>query len=158
MNPLATPPSADSLAMEFQASGHKSVFPLGNSGRSSEQLFHCAHQHVHALRLIYMRCVLACALDWGVTAIAHVRNATRLQSLTKRGAVTVAERMIHDGGRQPVVLNQDKRVTNGSCHCGVGAGAFQRLDNIHCNENLVFDYEDRAPSERGMFHVGPMRG
>ena len=60
--------------------------------------------------------------------------------------------------RQGVVLNQDKRVANGSRHCRVGAGAFQRLDNIHCDENLVFDYEDRAPSERGMFHVGPMRG
>jgi len=28
----------------------------------------------------------------------------------KLGAVAIAKRMVHDGGRQAVVLNQDKRV------------------------------------------------
>jgi len=48
--------------------------------------------------------------------------------------------------------------TNGGRPRGVRAGALQTLRNIHCNEKFVFNDENRAPSECGMFHVGPMRG
>jgi len=37
-------------------------------------------------------------------------------------------------------------------------GALQSLRNIHCNEKFVFDDEDRAASEYGMFHATPLRG
>jgi len=56
------------------------------------------------------------------------------------------------------VLNQDQRMTNVVVIVAFATGALQSLRNIHCNEKFVFDDEDRAPSECGMRHDGPMRG
>jgi hypothetical protein len=69
------------------------------------------------------------------------------------GAIAVRQSMVHDGAREPIVLNQNRRLENRRRHGGVRASLFQRPHNMQSNEELVFDYQDRASSERGMFHV-----
>jgi len=72
------------------------------------------------------------ALHWVAAAIAHVGNATRLQSRAKLGAVAIAKRWSMMAAWQAVMLNQDKRVTNGGRHCRGCARLFESLHRGPC--------------------------
>jgi len=105
-----------------------------------------------------MRSVWARAGHGVVSAVAEVGYAALLQPRAHLRAVTISQPVVHDGAREAVVLNQDQRMTNVVVIVAFATGALQSLRNIHCNEKFVFDDEDRAPSECGMRHDGPMRG
>ena len=92
-------------------------------------------------------------------AVDHERNAPLFQSLTQATAVAVGKHMIQDGGSQAVMLHENKRLLErGGCRDG-SSRILEELYELHGNEGLILNDEDRAPSElTGHWDAPPRQG
>ena len=61
--------------------------------------------------------------------------------------------MIQDGGRQSIVLHEEKGVLERVGGRQRSAGVFESQCEVHDNKGLVFDDQDRAPLKGRTFHV-----
>lgn len=65
--------------------------------------------------------------------------------------------MIHNGGRQAIVLDQDESMFQRGGGDNVSASLFEALRDIHGNKRFVLNDEDRPPLKLGACHDLPLR-
>jgi hypothetical protein len=82
------------------------------------------------------------AFDVGVAAINQVRNAPLREPGAQQRAITIAERMIEDGSRQPVVFNEGEGVVQRIGRGQRGTGSFELSRDIHDDKGLILNDED----------------
>ena len=103
-----------------------------------------------------MRRALASAFQPFETAIDQERDAALHEALAKKRAIAVTQRMIQDGGRKPVVLNQQQSMPKRVRRRHLSAGRLERLRNIQGDKGLILDDEDGPPRRVGPCMVFPV--
>ncbi|MFZ0849124.1 MAG: hypothetical protein WAO08_07975 [Hyphomicrobiaceae bacterium] len=95
---------------------------------------------------------LASVCDVIIASVQHERNASVLQALAERGALTVAQAEVHHSCRQIRMVCEAQPIRQVMRNSDGRALRFQTLCDVERDQRLVFDHQDHTSSEGEVSH------